>query len=106
MSYARAKVTMSAPKPSISRRACFPEPSWDCLIVTWSPVLACQYFEKEAFSSAYNSLVGSYGAFRSVSSLAQTGFGANENPSMQKKPTRIGGPNRDPKEIFMIACRF
>ncbi|MNH40658.1 hypothetical protein D3C79_1020140 [compost metagenome] len=36
MSPARARVTTSARKPSITARPCLPEPPWDCWIFTLS----------------------------------------------------------------------
>ncbi len=44
MSYASASVTTSASRPSMTVRACLPEPPCDCLMVTFSPVFACQCF--------------------------------------------------------------
>jgi hypothetical protein len=46
-----ASVTTSASSPSMTARACLPEPLWDCLMVTLSPVLACQYLAKAALKS-------------------------------------------------------
>ena len=46
MSPASASVTTSASRPSITARACLPEPPCDCLIVTVSPVFAFQYLAK------------------------------------------------------------
>ena len=40
MSYASASVTTSASMPSITLLACAPEPPCDCLMTTFSPVLA------------------------------------------------------------------
>ncbi len=40
MSPASASVTTSASRPSITERACFPEPPCDCFTVTVSPVFA------------------------------------------------------------------
>ena len=37
MSYASANVTTSASRPSITDRACLPDPPWDWLIVTAPP---------------------------------------------------------------------
>ena len=39
MSYASASVTTSASSPSITERACLPEPPCDCLISTFSGLL-------------------------------------------------------------------
>ena len=46
ISYAKARVTISAFRPSITALACFPEPPCDCFIVTSCPVLSFQYLEK------------------------------------------------------------
>src|SRR5690348_1731365 len=43
ISYANASVTTSAGRPSMTDRACLPEPPWDCLMVNLSPVFALQY---------------------------------------------------------------
>ena len=43
MSYAKARVTTSASKPSITARACAPEPPCDWLIETSTPVFFFQY---------------------------------------------------------------
>ena len=48
MSAASARVTTSASRPSITARACAPEPPCDCLTTTSSPVLAFQYLAKAA----------------------------------------------------------
>ena len=48
MSYASASVTMSPPNPSMTERACFPEPPWDCWITIVSPVFCFQYFTNAA----------------------------------------------------------
>ncbi len=48
MSWASASVTTSAWRPSMTERACLPEPPCDCLTVTVSPVLAFQYFANAA----------------------------------------------------------
>jgi len=42
MSQASASVTTSASRPSITERACFPEPPCDCRIVTSWPVFPFQ----------------------------------------------------------------
>src|SRR5665647_3424094 len=47
----RASVTMSASSPSITDRACLPEPPCDWLIVILWPVFAAQAFVKAAFTS-------------------------------------------------------
>src|SRR4030095_13804729 len=67
---ASASVTTSAGSPSMTVRACLPEPPCDCLIVTVSPVLSFQYLEKAALYCSYSSRVGSYDAFNSVTSWA------------------------------------
>ena len=59
MSYASARVTTSACKPSITARACLPEPPCDCLMTTSTPVLAFQYLLNAALKSWYSSRVGS-----------------------------------------------
>ncbi len=59
MSYARASVTTSASSPSITARACLPEPPCDWLIATFSPLFPFQYFAKAALKSWYSSRVGS-----------------------------------------------
>ena len=46
MSEARARVTTSAWRPSMTERAWAPEPPWDCFTTTSSPVFAFQYAEK------------------------------------------------------------
>jgi len=45
-------VTTSASSPSITARACFPEPPWDCSIVTVWPVFAFQAAAKAVFTSS------------------------------------------------------
>jgi hypothetical protein len=50
-SYARASVTTSALSPSITERACFPDPPCDILTVTAVPVFARYSLEKAAFTS-------------------------------------------------------
>jgi hypothetical protein len=42
MSLASASVTTSADSPSMTERACLPEPPWDCLMLTVSPVFFFQ----------------------------------------------------------------
>src|SRR6185503_7122473 len=69
MSPASASVTTSAGRPSMTVRACLPDPPCDCFTVTSSPVLPFQYLAKAALYSAYSSRVGSYDAFSSVTSL-------------------------------------
>ncbi|MNQ24251.1 hypothetical protein D3C85_374400 [compost metagenome] len=59
MSPARARVTTSARRPSITARACLPEPPWDCWMVTASWPRACQCLLKEVLNSLYSSRVGS-----------------------------------------------
>src|SRR5262245_48291033 len=44
MSAAKASVTTSAGRPSITVRACLPEPPCDCLMFTSCPVLVFQYW--------------------------------------------------------------
>src|SRR5262245_50024317 len=70
MSPASASVTTSAGRPSMTVRACLPEPPCDCLTVTSSPVLPFQYFANAALYSTYNSRVGSYDALSNVTSFA------------------------------------
>ncbi|MCY1180290.1 hypothetical protein D9M73_207220 [compost metagenome] len=48
MSPARARVTTSAFRPSITARACLPEPPWDCCTVRSSPPAAFQCLAKAA----------------------------------------------------------
>jgi len=59
MSGASARVTTSASRPSITARACLPEPPCDCAIVTVSPVVAFQSATNAASNSWYSSRVGS-----------------------------------------------
>jgi hypothetical protein len=59
MSYASASVTTSASRPSITARACLPEPPCDCSIVTFCPVLASHDLANAALTSTYSSRVGS-----------------------------------------------
>src|SRR5689334_6865044 len=68
MSSASASVTTSASRPSITERACLPEPPCDCLIATFSPAFACQYLANAGLKSWYSSRVGSYDALRIVTS--------------------------------------
>jgi len=65
MSYASARVTTSAASPSITDRACLPEPPCDCCTVILPPPLAAQLFAKLSLTSWYNSRVGSYYTLRS-----------------------------------------
>ena len=51
MSPASASVTTSASSPSITERACLPDPPWDVRIVTFWPVLACHCLEKASFNA-------------------------------------------------------
>jgi hypothetical protein len=51
MSYASASVTTSASSPSMTARACAPEPPCDCRIDARWPVLACQYFANATLKS-------------------------------------------------------
>ena len=46
MSPASARVTTSASSPSITERACLPEPPWLARTVTFWPVLACHCLAK------------------------------------------------------------
>ena len=48
MSAASASVTTSACRPSITERAWAPDPPWDCLMTTSSPVFAFQYLANAA----------------------------------------------------------
>src|SRR5882724_4833982 len=48
MSAASARVTTSAESPSMTERACLPDPPCDWLILTSWPVLAFQYFANAA----------------------------------------------------------
>jgi hypothetical protein len=59
MSPASASVTTSAESPSMTERACLPEPPCDCLIETSAPVVAFQWSANSALYSAYSSRVGS-----------------------------------------------
>src|SRR5437867_341512 len=68
MSYASARVTTSASRPSTTARACLPEPPCDWFTTTVAPVLSFQYFAKAALSFLYSSRVGSYETFRSCTS--------------------------------------
>ena len=52
MSPESASVTTSASRPSMTDRACLPEPPWDWLIVSFWPVLAAQRFRKAALISS------------------------------------------------------
>ena len=52
-------MTTSASRPSITERACLPEPPWDCLMVTVSLLRFFQYLAKAALKSWYSSRVGS-----------------------------------------------
>ena len=47
-----ASETTSAGSPSITERACLPEPPWDILISTFSPVFSFQKAAKAGLSSA------------------------------------------------------
>ena len=76
MSYASASVTTSASRPSITLRACLPDPPWDCLMTIFSPVLACHCRAKSALISLYSSRVGSYETLRSVTSARAAGAAA------------------------------
>src|SRR4030095_9210672 len=67
---ASASVTTSAGRPSMTVRACLPDPPCDCLTVRSSPVLPFQYFANAALYSTYNSRVGSYDALSNVTSFA------------------------------------
>src|SRR5689334_9613363 len=69
MSYASASVTTSAPRPSITERACLPEPPWDCRTVTSWPVFPFQYPANALLYSSYSSRVGSYDTLSSVTGL-------------------------------------
>src|SRR5688572_3495457 len=60
MSYASARVTTSAPRPSITERACALDPPCDCLIVTSCPLCCFQCVTNAALKSLYSSRVGSY----------------------------------------------
>ena len=60
MSYDIASVTRSASRPSITARACLPEPPCDWLTVSVCPVLLCQCLAKAVLTSWYSSRVGSY----------------------------------------------
>ena len=66
MSYASASVTTSASRPSITPRACPPDPPCDCFTVMVWPVFAFQYLVNAALKSWYSSRVGSYEALRRV----------------------------------------
>src|ERR1039457_113592 len=66
MSPESASVTTSASRPSMTDRACLPEPPCDWLIVTFWPVLAAQAFANAALISSYSSRVGSYETLRRV----------------------------------------
>jgi len=59
MSAASASVTTSAASPSITERACLPEPPCDSSTRTTWPVFARQYRAKAASYSTYSSRVGS-----------------------------------------------
>ena len=66
MSYASASVTTSASSPSITARACDPEPPCDCLISTSCPVRRFHSWANAALMSLYSSRVGSYDTLSSV----------------------------------------
>ena len=66
MSYASASVTTSASSPSITARACAPEPPCDCLISTSCPVRRFHSWANAALMSLYSSRVGSYDTLSSV----------------------------------------
>ncbi len=51
MSPAKARVTTSASSPSITERACLPEPPCEVRMVTFWPVLACHSLAKASFSA-------------------------------------------------------
>ena len=51
MSPASARVTTSASSPSITERACLPEPPCEVRMVTFWPVLACHCLAKASFSA-------------------------------------------------------
>jgi hypothetical protein len=59
MSPASASVTTSACRPSITVRACLPEPPCDCRTETSLPDFFFQYPAKALLYSAYSSRVGS-----------------------------------------------
>ncbi len=59
MSQASASVTTSAGRPSMTERACLPEPPWDCVTRTVWPVSARQWAAKAALYSSKSSRVGS-----------------------------------------------
>src|SRR4051794_22756066 len=83
MSYASASVTTSASSPSITERACLPEPPCDWRMVTSCPVLFFQYPANCLLKSSYSSLVGSYDTLSKV-----TGFGAGGGPEGTIDPAR------------------
>ena len=68
MSSASASVTTSASSPSMTERACLPEPPCDCRIVTFSLAFACQCLANAGLNSWYSSRVGSYETLSSVTS--------------------------------------
>jgi hypothetical protein len=51
MSAASARVTMSASSPSITARACLPEPPCDIRTVKVSPVCCCHWSAKALLNS-------------------------------------------------------
>src|SRR2546425_10744092 len=68
MSYASARVTTSASRPSTTARACLLDPPCDWFTTTLAPVFSFQYLANAALKSWYSSRVGSYETFRSFTS--------------------------------------
>src|SRR6476620_4312850 len=66
MSYASARVTTSASRPSITDRACLPEPPCDWLMVTACPFFTFHWAANAALTAWYSSRVGSYDTLSSV----------------------------------------
>src|SRR5678816_531380 len=86
MSAARASVTTSASRPSITERACLPDPPCDERILTFSPVCCFHLAANAWLTSWYNSRVGSYETFSSSTSLAMAPPAAN---AMDRPSSRL-----------------
>ena len=85
MSYARARVTTSASSPSITARACPPEPACDCLMLIVCPVFPFQYLTNAALKSWYSSRVGSYETLSSDWAAAVVPSAASVTPSARTR---------------------
>src|ERR1017187_9906962 len=97
-----ASVTTSASRPSMTDRACLPEPPCDWLIVTFWPVLAAQAFANAALISSYSSRVGSYETLRRVTDAGAARredeegeeISANRKRRARAAATPMAGPRR------------